>query len=185
MQVTISMLPHTFPSPPLPPRIVAMLPTLDVSLLYSLLVYYVKERFGFFHCSPECNEKSNLDYLPFSAPLFRINSRSYTDFSISFFNKMRLVCLTTLSKLRRLLTAEWKRDYEWCTGKNVAYFRVKGKVKVKLSLCFNSAPRHESVMEEWRYSSTHSLTLALDGGEWSASRPGRFIPGKEPLVPIR
>jgi hypothetical protein len=28
----------------------------------------------------------------------------------------------------------------------------------------------------WRYSSTHSLTSALDGGEWSASRPGRFTP---------
>jgi hypothetical protein len=27
---------------------------------------------------------------------------------------------------------------------------------------------------EWRYSSMHSLTSALDGGEWSASRPGRF-----------
>jgi len=24
------------------------------------------------------------------------------------------------------------------------------------------------------YSSTHSLTSAIDGGEWSASRPGRF-----------
>jgi hypothetical protein len=24
--------------------------------------------------------------------------------------------------------------------------------------------------------STHSLTSALDGGEWSASRPGRFTP---------
>jgi hypothetical protein len=31
-------------------------------------------------------------------------------------------------------------------------------------------------MGEWRYSSTHSLTTALDGGEWSASRPGRFTP---------
>jgi hypothetical protein len=30
-------------------------------------------------------------------------------------------------------------------------------------------------MGEWRYSST-SLTSALDGGEWSASRPGRFTP---------
>jgi hypothetical protein len=29
---------------------------------------------------------------------------------------------------------------------------------------------------EWRYSSTHSLTSALDGGEWSASRTGRFTP---------
>jgi hypothetical protein len=24
------------------------------------------------------------------------------------------------------------------------------------------------------YSSTHSVTSAIDGGEWSASRPGRF-----------
>jgi hypothetical protein len=31
-------------------------------------------------------------------------------------------------------------------------------------------------MGEWRYSSTHSLTSALDGGEWSASRPARFTP---------
>jgi hypothetical protein len=50
------------------------------------------------------------------------------------------------------------------------------KVKVKLSLCFNWAPSHESVLGEWRYSSTHSLTSAIDGGEWSAWRPGRFTP---------
>jgi hypothetical protein len=50
------------------------------------------------------------------------------------------------------------------------------KVKVKLYPCFNSAPRHEGVLGEWRYSSTHSLTSALDGGEWSASRPGLFTP---------
>jgi hypothetical protein len=31
---------------------------------------------------------------------------------------------------------------------------------------------------EWRYSSTYSLTSALDGGEWSASRPGRFSPSE-------
>jgi hypothetical protein len=47
---------------------------------------------------------------------------------------------------------------------------------VKLSLCFNWAPRHGGVLGEWKYSSTHSLTSALDGGEWSASRPGRFTP---------
>jgi hypothetical protein len=28
----------------------------------------------------------------------------------------------------------------------------------------------------WMYSSTHSLISVLDGGEWSASRPGRFTP---------
>jgi len=31
----------------------------------------------------------------------------------------------------------------------------KSKIKVKLSLCFNRAPRHESVLGEWRYSSAH------------------------------
>jgi hypothetical protein len=31
-------------------------------------------------------------------------------------------------------------------------------------------------MEEWRYSSTHSSISALDGGEWSASPPGRITP---------
>jgi hypothetical protein len=31
---------------------------------------------------------------------------------------------------------------------------------------------------EWRYSSTHSLTSAVDGGELSASHPGRFTPRK-------
>jgi hypothetical protein len=30
------------------------------------------------------------------------------------------------------------------------------------------------------YSSTHSLTLALDEGEWSASRSGRFTPRERP-----
>jgi hypothetical protein len=41
---------------------------------------------------------------------------------------------------------------------------------------FNRAPRHEDVLGEWRYSSKHSLTSALDRGEWSASRLGRFTP---------
>jgi hypothetical protein len=29
-------------------------------------------------------------------------------------------------------------------------------------------------LEDWRNSFNHSLTSALDGGEWSASRPGHF-----------
>jgi hypothetical protein len=39
---------------------------------------------------------------------------------------------------------------------------------------FHRALRNEGVLGEWRYSSTHSFTSALDGGECSASRPGRF-----------
>jgi hypothetical protein len=48
------------------------------------------------------------------------------------------------------------------------------KVKVKLPLCFNKAPRHEGVLGEWMYSSAHSLTSSLDGSEWSVSRPSLF-----------
>jgi hypothetical protein len=65
----------------------------------------------------------------------------------------------------------------WCLVKHRD--NCRDKVKVKLSLCFNYAKRHEGLLGEWRYNSTHSLTSALDGGEWSAS-PKR----KEPLVPI-
>jgi hypothetical protein len=45
--------------------------------------------------------------------------------------------------------------------------------------------RHEGAWGERWCSSYSFLTLALDGGEWSASRPGRALPlGKGPLVPI-
>jgi hypothetical protein len=57
-------------------------------------------------------------------------------------------------------------------------FTGLGKGKVVPVLFLNWAPRHERVLGEWRYSSTHSLTSAIDGGVWSASRPGRFTPRK-------
>jgi hypothetical protein len=57
---------------------------------------------------------------------------------------------------------------------------IGNKSKVKL---FHYMPwRH---MGERRYSSYSYLTSALDGGEWSASRPGHILlPGKEPSVSI-
>jgi hypothetical protein len=43
---------------------------------------------------------------------------------------------------------------------------------------------HSGALGERRYSSCSFLTSALEGGEWSASRPGRALPpGKEPPVP--
>jgi hypothetical protein len=50
-------------------------------------------------------------------------------------------------------------------------------VKVKLSLCLLT--KHHAMKAcwgGWMYSSTHSLASALDGGEWSFSRHGRFTP---------
>jgi hypothetical protein len=42
---------------------------------------------------------------------------------------------------------------------------------------------HEGPEVGWRFRSTLSLTLALDGSGWSNPRPGRFTPGKD-AVPI-
>jgi len=78
---------------------------------------------------------------------------------------------------KRKEVAGWSRHHN---GKG----KGKGTGKVVPVLFLNWVPRHEGVLGEWRYSSTHSLASALAVGEWSASRPGRFIPGKEPLIPI-
>ena len=43
---------------------------------------------------------------------------------------------------------------------------------------------HESLEGEYRYSSTLSLTSALDGGGGSAPRPYRVTPGKEARYPL-
>jgi hypothetical protein len=56
-------------------------------------------------------------------------------------------------------------------------WRGKGKVVPLRSI--------EAHLEERRYSCYSSLTSAVEGGEWSASHPGRALPpGKEPPVPI-
>jgi hypothetical protein len=57
------------------------------------------------------------------------------------------------------------------------------EVKVELSLCINRAPRHEGVLGEWWYSSTHSLTSALHGVSGQLHAPFSLPPGKEPLIP--
>jgi hypothetical protein len=43
---------------------------------------------------------------------------------------------------------------------------------------------HEGPEGELKYSSTLSLTLALDEGGWSTPRPGRFTPRKETRYPL-
>jgi hypothetical protein len=60
--------------------------------------------------------------------------------------------------------------------KLIVAHKVKGK----------AVPLHamEALGGERRYSSSFT-TSALDGGEWSASRPGRVLPpGKGPTVPV-
>ena len=45
--------------------------------------------------------------------------------------------------------------------------------------------RHEGPEEEYRYSSTLSLTPALDGGGRSMARTGGFTPRKDPVPTYR
>jgi rRNA maturation protein Nop10 len=54
-------------------------------------------------------------------------------------------------------------------------------LKVKVSKCtFYPRTGHEGPGGECMYSSTLSLTSALDGGVWSTPHPGRFTPEKRP-----
>jgi hypothetical protein len=74
------------------------------------------------------------------------------------------------------------------TGWMVPRARLNMVVKYKtLALPGKAVPLHamEAHGGERRYSSYSFLTSALDGGEWSASRPGRALHlGKEPPIPI-
>jgi hypothetical protein len=64
----------------------------------------------------------------------------------------------------------------------------KWKKKINGYSVVKAKQSHNTPMEaqgERRYSSYSFTTSALDGGEWSASRPGRALPpGKGPPVPI-
>jgi hypothetical protein len=56
--------------------------------------------------------------------------------------------------------------------------------KVKFSLCLvNQTPCNENLWGNGRIAPPF-FTSTLDEGEWSASRPGSFTPGKSPPVPI-
>jgi hypothetical protein len=80
-----------------------------------------------------------------------------------------------------LFTSFWHWALSWArwilsTSLQATYISKVVKCKSKVVPLLNYAPLHEGVLGECRYSSTHSLTSALDGGGWSASRPGHLTP---------
>jgi hypothetical protein len=79
---------------------------------------------------------------------------------------------------------EWRGTFTPNAHWAPVYTADKGKVKVQLSVCLWLSTTSWRRIGEWRYSSTHSLTSARRGGDWSASRPGRFTPRKEPRYPL-
>jgi hypothetical protein len=82
-----------------------------------------------------------------------------------------------------------------CWGRWMTYFpKIHSNIIIpstlRSSTCLfplgflNWAPCSEGVLEEWRYSTTLSLTPALDGGEWSALRPGHYPQRKSSWYPL-
>jgi hypothetical protein len=57
------------------------------------------------------------------------------------------------------------------------------KVKVNASLGLINSPRREDVWGSGGMAPPF-MKSALNGGEWSASRPCRFTPGKRPRYPL-
>jgi hypothetical protein len=77
----------------------------------------------------------------------------------------------------RSLSFHHSNSYTDATWNSIVNIRMNVNFIYKLIVSvLNWAPHHEGVLGNRRYSSTHSLALALDGDEWSASRPGRFSP---------
>jgi hypothetical protein len=69
------------------------------------------------------------------------------------------------------------------TGHKTKLITIRQGLIMPKKIC--PATRHGGAWGERRYSSYSFLTSAVDGGEWSASRPGRALPpGKGPPVPI-
>ena len=66
-------------------------------------------------------------------------------------------------------------------GQSAEFLALNMVVKVKVKFTLEHAAKAPE--GEQTYSCTASSTSALDVGGWSAPRPGRFTPGKDP-VPV-
>jgi hypothetical protein len=60
-----------------------------------------------------------------------------------------------------------------------------GKGKVKFFLCLTNLALYREGVWGSGYTEPYFFTSELFGGEWSATRPGRFIPEKDSPVTIR
>jgi hypothetical protein len=108
------------------------------------------------------HDKQNSNYLDYNQNLImRSSTPRWTDWLTDW---PTVSCKVTLNLTHCISSEVVRRTLRKCLN-----------VKVNLFLCFfNWAPRHERVLGKWRYSSIHSLTWALDEGEWSALRSGSF-----------
>jgi hypothetical protein len=97
----------------------------------------------------------------------------------NIFLMVNLLMVTSCNKCWKWITYAWTSICSFClVGEDTYYFSIgKGK---GIPLHAMKAPGGER-----RYSSYSFSTLAQDGGEWSASHPGRALPlGKDPWYPL-
>jgi hypothetical protein len=111
------------------------------------------------------------------------------------------ICEVPGSKLNRVTVLRLGELFSWpqhklcyCTHRettrnitfiisNIRFMQLltirKGKVKREVVPLLELSTTPWRCIGEWRYSSTQSLILALDGWEWSASRPRPFYRPRE------
>jgi hypothetical protein len=73
----------------------------------------------------------------------------------------------------------WLVSFHKTLTKARHWTKTKVKVNVKLSLCFNSAPRREGVLGSRGIAPRVLDPSALDGDEWSTHVPAALSPGKD------
>jgi hypothetical protein len=92
-------------------------------------------------------------------------------------------------KLYRMAQLDWGLPFTFCcvylcSVQTILKIRFCGKYSLFMFASKAVPLHHEGVWRERRYSFYSFMTSALDGGEWSASRPGRALTqGKRPPVP--
>jgi hypothetical protein len=88
-------------------------------------------------------------------------------------------------QMRLVFSLTCHESDSWCggfysnTAKNKRYFLYWKVTVISVWLGKRQTSlykRHQCIYGDWRYNSTCCATSALDGGELSASRPGRFTP---------
>jgi hypothetical protein len=124
----------------------------------------------------QCNQK--LNFVRISGLVSAVNHTEERKDKRIFYNlnlPRKKSTSTTLQKFERTTDRMWKKGRKRMTNrKNIR--KKKGKA-------VRYAPYRDSLGDR-RYSSYSFLTSALEGGEWSASRPGRALPpGKLTPVP--
>jgi hypothetical protein len=118
------------------------------------------------------------DQDPYIAIFWVMTSFSLVGQSHSFVQNNNVNLFSWFSKTQVFLNSIRLTFHSFANAKTCCRSQARTNVKVKLIL--EKATKAQSGTR-CIYSSTLSITSALDGGGWSMPRPGRFIPGKDPV----